>query len=93
MEEKHRKESLQLLQEWKSLQIKDSDYKNQHRFTFRCHSKDVIPVSVKFKSTIKSRRAKQIIHKAERQLHQDRVKAVNNILWDNSLRLERCRSR
>ena len=41
-----------LLQEWESLQIKDSDYKNHHRFTLRCLSKDLIPVSVTLKSTI-----------------------------------------
>ena len=38
-------------------------------------------------------RAKQIIHKAERKLLQQRVQAINNILWDNTVRLDRCRSR
>ena len=93
LKRKRWKESLCLLQEWESLQIKDSDCRIHCRFTFRCLSKDLIPVSVKLKSKIKTRRAKQIIHKAERQLLQDRVKAINNILWDNSLRLDRCRSR
>ena len=68
MEEKHGKESLHLLLEWESLQIKDSDYRNHCRFTLRCLSKDLIPVSIILKSTINTRKAKQIIHKAERQL-------------------------
>ena len=78
IEEKHEKESLHLLQEWKSLQIKDSDYKNHHRF-LRCLSKDLIPVSVKLESMINIRRAKQVICKTERQLLQDRVKTINSI--------------
>ena len=93
IEKKHGKESLHLLQEWESLEIKDNDYKNQYRFTLRCHSKYLVPVSVKHKSTIKTRRAKQIIYKAGRQLLQDRVEAINNILWDISFRLDICRSR
>ena len=93
MKEKHGKESLCILQEWESLEIKDSDYRNHHRFTFRCLSKDLIPVSVGLKFTINTRRAKQIIHKAERQILQDRVKAIYSILQDNTIRLDRCRSR
>ena len=93
MEEKHGKESLHLLWEWESLQIKDSDYRNHHRFTLRCLSKDLILVSVRFKSTINTRRAKPIIHKAERQLPQDSIKAINCIPWDSTFRLDRCRSR
>ena len=93
MEEKHGKESLHLLFEWEGLQIKDSDYRNHHRFTLTYLSKDFIPVSVRLKSTINTKRAKQIIHKAERRLLQDRVKAIISILQDNTLRLDRCRSR
>ena len=71
IEEKHGKESLHLLWEWVSLKIKDSDYRNHQRFTLRCISKDLIPVSVRLESTINGRRAKQIIHREERQLLQD----------------------
>ena len=82
-----------ILWEWESLEIKDSDYRNHLRFTFRCLSKDLIPVSVRLKSTVNTRRSKQIIYKAERQLLQDRVKEINDILWDNLIKLDRCRSR
>ena len=93
MEEKHGKESLHILQEWENLEIKDSDYRNHQRFTFRCISKDLIPVNVRLKSTINSRRAKQIIHRAERLLLQDGVRVINGILWDNAIKLDRCRLR
>ena len=92
-EEKHGKGSLHLMWELESLEIKDSDYRNHWRFTLRCISKDLIPVSVRLKSTINCRRAKQIIHRTERQLLQDRVKGINGIIWDNAIKLDRCRSR
>ena len=93
IDEKHRNKSLCLLWKWKNLQIKDSYYRNHCRSTFRCLSKDLIPVSVRLKSTINTRRAKQIIPKEERQLLQDRIKRINSIMWDNTVRLDRCRSR
>ena len=93
MEEKHGKESLHLLWEWETLEVKDSDYRNHQRFTLRCLSKDLIPVSIRLRSTINTRRVKQIIHKAERQLLQDRVKGINGILQDNTIKLDRCMSR
>ena len=73
--------------------MKDSDYRNHHRFALRCLSKDLIPVSIRLKFAINTRKVKQIIHNAERQLLQDKVKAINSILWDNMLGLDRCRSR
>ena len=57
-----------------------SDYRNHQRFTLRCLNKDLSPVSVRLKSTVNNKRAKQIIHRAERQLLQDRVKGINGIL-------------
>ena len=80
IEEKHGKDSLHLLWEWESLEIKDSDYRNHWRFTSRCISKDLIPVSVKLRSTINIRTAKEIIQWAERQLLQDRAMGIIGIL-------------
>ena len=61
----------------------------------RCISKDIIPVSVTLKSTSnsRSRRDKEIIHRTERQLLQDRVKRINGTLCKNAIKLDRCRSR
>ena len=42
---------------------------------------------------LNTRRPKQVIHRAERQLLQVRVKGINGILWDNTVKLDRCRSR
>ena len=57
--------------------------------------KYLIPVSVRLKSTSnsRSRRAKEIIHRGEKQLLQDRIKCINGILCDKGVRSDRCRSR
>ena len=93
MEVIHGKESLHLLQEWESLEIKESDYRNHKKFTLRYLSKDLTPVSVRLKSTINTRITKQIMHRAERQLLQDRVTGINGIFWDNAMKLHRSRPR
>ena len=79
-----------LLWEWEKWEIKDLQ-----RFILRCICKDLIPVSVRHKSTSnrRSRRAKEIIHRAEKQLLQDRAKGINGILCENTIKLDRCRSR
>ena len=56
------------------------DYKNHRIFTLRCIHKDLVPVSIKLKTTIKTDKAKKIIRKAGRDLLQVRVKAINSIL-------------
>ena len=92
IEENHGLEALQELQKWV---IKESDYKNHRRFTLGCINKGIIPVSVRLKSTSKSRskRAKEIIYRAEKQLLQDRIKCINGILGDNKGKLDRSRLR
>ena len=75
------------------LKIRSSDYRNHRIFTLRCLHSDLIPVSIKLKSTIKSTRAKQILRKAEKELLQARIKSINFILDSTSQQLEECRSK
>ena len=42
-----------LFRDWERLWLRASDYKNHRVFTLRCIHKDLIPVSIKLKSTIK----------------------------------------
>ena len=79
IQENHGLETLQLLQKWEKWVIKDSDYRNHRRFTLRCFSKGIVQVSLKLRSTNSniSNGARQITHKAEKQLLQDRVKCIN----------------
>ena len=78
---------------WEKLRLRSSDYKNHRIFTLRCLHNDLIPVSIKLKSTIKSTRAKQILKKAEKELLQARIKSINFILDNTSRQLEECRSK
>ena len=88
-------EALQLLQQWEKWVIKDCDYRNHRRFTLRCSSKGIVPVSVRLRSSNSkiSKGVKEIIQKAERQLLQDRVRCINVIIGDNECNINRCRSR
>ena len=85
IKENHGWEALRELQQWERREIKQYNYKNQRIFTLRCISKGLVPVSVKLNSNRKdiSIGARNIIRRAERQLLQERVKCVNNILQDN----------
>ena len=78
---------------WEKLQLRASEYKNHRIFTLRCIHNDLLPSSVKLKSTLKSTRANQILRKAERDLLQARVKSINYILDQTSKQLEECRSK
>ena len=78
---------------WEKLRIRASEYKNHRIFTLRCLHNDLIPVSIKLKSTLKSTRANKILRKAEKDLLQARIKTINFILDNTSKQLEECRSK
>ena len=86
-------EAWHVLRDWEKLQLRASDYKNLRIFTLRCIHKDLVPVSIKLKSTLRTYSAKKIIRKAERNLLQARVKAINSILDNVTKQTELCRSR
>ena len=69
-----------LLREWERLWLRSSDYRNHRIFSLRCIYNELVPVSIKLKSTLGTPKARQIIRKAEKDLLQAQVKAINNIL-------------
>ena len=81
-----------LFRDWERLQLRTSDYKNHRIFTLRCLHKELIPVSIKLKSTLKTEKARKIIRKAEKDLLQARIKAINSILDNVAKQTEECRS-
>ena len=78
---------------WEKLQLRASEYKNHRIFTLRCIHNDLVPSSIKLKSTLKTTRANQILRKAEKDLLQARVKSINYILDQTSKQLAECRSK
>ena len=68
------------------------NYKNHRIFTLRCLHKELITVSIKLKSTLKTEKARKIIRKTEKDLLQARIKAINSILDNIAKQTEECRS-
>ena len=81
--EQHGREVLQLFKGWERFQLRDCNYRNHRIFTLKCISNELVPVSLRWKTTIKTERASKIIRKAEKDL-QARVKSINSILGDNA---------
>ena len=81
-----------LFRDWEKLQLRETDYKNHRIFTLRCLHKDLVPVSIKLKSTLKRDRAKKIVRKTEKDLIQARIKSINSTLNNVAKQTEECRS-
>ena len=86
-------EARRLLREWERLWLRSSDYKNHRIFSLRCIHKELIPVSIKLKTTLDTPRARHIIRKAEKDLLQARIKAINNILEQVDRESQDCRDK
>ena len=74
------KEKVKILRRWEKIELKMADFKNHRRFTLRCISSNIIPVSVQLKSNIKTPKGKYIIRKAEKALLNERVRSINNTI-------------
>ena len=67
-----------------------ADFKNHRRFSLRCLSKDVIPVSVRLKSNIKTPNGQYIIRRAEKALLNERIWSINNTIYMFNCQLDTC---
>ena len=85
-------EAWHLFRLWEKLQLRASEYKNHRIFTLRCPHNDLIPTSIRLKSTIKSPRANKILRKSRKRITSVQVKSINYILDNTSQQLEECRS-
>ena len=73
-------ENVAILRKWEQLEKKIADFKNHRRFTLRWLSQKNTPNSLKLKSNIKTTRGQRILEKAERQLANERMRNINNII-------------
>ena len=64
-----------------------AEFTKHRRFTLRCLSKGLVPVSIHLKKNIKTPKGLQIIRRAERSLLNERVRSINNTL--NMLKSQR----
>ena len=75
--EKFGKEALAIFRTYENLNIKICDHQ---RFSLRCLSNDLIPVSLKAKNSLRTYKSNFIIHRAERGLLNERIRSINNTL-------------
>ena len=75
------------------IQLKMVDFQNHRRFTLRCLDEEVVPVSIKLKSQVKTPKGLQIIRKAEIALINERVRVINNTINMLSSEFDTCMGR
>ena len=75
----HGVKSVKILWQWEIIEYKMVDFQNHRRFSLRFLSKDVIPVSIRLKSNIRTPKGYYIIKKAERALLNERIRSINTI--------------
>ena len=80
MKEKYGQESIFLLWQWEKLEKKMADYRNYLRFTIKCLKSEIIPVSVRQRTNVLMSKDIQIIRKVEKQLLNEHIRSINNIL-------------
>ena len=73
-------ENVKIFRRWEKLEYKMAAFQNHRIFTIRCLKEDLIPVSIKLRSNIKTPRAKIIIKKTERALLNERIRNINNTI-------------
>ena len=84
---------LRLLRDWEKFQLRQCNFKNHRIFTLKCIHSELVPVSIRLKSTLKSEREKIILRTAEKQLLQTRLKSISSLLDNNAKQLELTRSK
>ena len=71
-------ENVRLFWQLERLECKMADLQNHRRFLLRCHSVDIVPVSIKLKGNIRTPNGCSIIKRAERALLNERIRPINN---------------
>ena len=68
LEKEFGRESVAILRDWEHHVKKLANFKNHRRFTLRCISQKITPVSLKLKRNIPTKRGREIIYKAEKTI-------------------------
>ena len=90
MKQEYGQESIFLLWQWEKLEKKMANYRNHPRFTIKCLKNEVIPVSVRLKTNIKTPKGIQIIRKAEKQLLNECIRLITNTIELLMLKRDTC---
>ena len=72
--------SIFLLRRWEKWEKKMANFRNHRQFTIKCLENNIIPVSIRLKTNIKTTKGLDIIRRAEKQLLNKRIRSINNQL-------------
>ena len=78
IKQKYGWESIFLLQQWEKLEKKMANFRNHRQFTIKCLKNNIVPVSVRLKTNIKTTKGLDIIRRAEKQLLNECIRSINN---------------
>ena len=67
-----------------------SDFRNHQRFTIKCLKNDIVPVSVRLKTNIRTSKGLEIIRRAEKQLLNECIRTINNQLEMFMIKRDTC---
>ena len=87
------KEKVKILWWWEKIELKMANFKNHRRFSLRCLSNNIIPVSVWLKSYIKTPRGICIVKKAEKVLLKEIIGMINNTINMFSWQIGTCKEK
>ena len=74
------RESVKIFRRWEKYERLMADFANHRRFTLRCLSKGLVPVSIRLQKNIKTPKGLHIVRRAERALMNERGRLINNTL-------------
>ena len=86
-------ENVRLFWQWERLECKMVDFQNHRRFLLRCLSVDIIPVSIRLKSNIRTPKGCSIIKRAERALLNERIRSINNTITMFGTQRDTCKNK
>ena len=67
-----------------------ADFQNHRRFSLRCLKQEVILVSIRIKSNVKTPRGLYIVKRAEKALLNKRIRSVNNTINMLKTQIDTC---
>ena len=73
-------ESVKELQIQEKIENKIADFKKNRWFLLRCLREDIIPVSIRLKSNVKTPTSLNILKKVKRALLNEKIRTINNVL-------------
>ena len=73
-------ENVKIFQQWENFEYKMVAFKSHRIFSLRYLKEDIIPVSVKLKSNIRTPKARAITKRAEKAFLNERIRSINNMI-------------